>query len=241
MTSRERSSAPGPRGLLWREEVRARRRPRLSGWAVLTLLVSLVLTASLTSCGGGGSSPSTGSGSTATREPATAEAGISPPQAHHLSKAAMRKTRLERHAAGRAAPFVRPESDNSLPTFGTEAGASEQAAVEASLKPYLRARAAEDWAVVCRGLAVATREGYEKLGHQAGRGCAPILAALSKEADLGDPLNGGLLSLRVHGQNAFALFIGPGHQQYFVPLYREGGAWRPTQPGPIEYPPGATV
>jgi hypothetical protein len=59
------------------------------------------------------------------------------------------------------------------------------------------------------------------------------------QADLADPLTAGLLSLRVHGAHAFALFYGPGHQQYIVPMNREAGAWRPTQLTPIAYPPGA--
>ena len=205
----------------------------------IALALAVVLGVALAACGGGASSTSAGPGTTAASGPAAGGASISPPARQHPSKAAIREARQERRLAGRAAPFVRPESDNSVPTFGSEAGSAERAAVEASLKPYLRARAREDWAAVCRELAKGTRKGYEKLGRSSGGGCAPILAALSKEADLADPLTGGLLSLRVRGRNAFALFIGPGHQQYFVPLYREGSTWRPTQAGPIEYPPGA--
>jgi hypothetical protein len=193
------------------------------------LLVALALAACLTGCGGG--SGSTGS-TTAAPAPLTTK-----PQPGGAAQ-----TKAERRAAGRAAAFVAPESDNSIPTFGKEAGASERAGAEALLKRYLRAREREDWAGACRALSRSTREGLEKLAKPGAetKGCAPTLAALSKEADLRDPLTSGLLSLRVQGQNAFALFYGPGHQQYFVPLVREGGIWRPTETAAIGYPPAAS-
>jgi hypothetical protein len=142
--------------------------------------------------------------------------------------------------AVRAAAFVIAGADNSVPTFGKQAGDAERTAAGASLGRYLRARTDGDWPAACRLLARPTREGFAKLARSGAKGCAPVLAALSKESDLGDPLIRSLLSLRVHGDNAFALFYGPGQQQYFVPLLREGGEWRPTQPTPLEYPPAAT-
>ena len=145
----------------------------------------------------------------------------------------------ERQRAGEAAAFVQPGADNSVPTFGTESSVAERKQAEAALKAYLQARDREDWASACRQLAKPTRQGYEKLGASSARGCAPILAALSKGAELSDPLTGPLLSLRVHGTNAFALFYGPHHQQYMVPMNREAGQWRPTQASAIAYPPGA--
>jgi hypothetical protein len=154
------------------------------------------------------------------------------------------KTAAERRKAGPAAAFVKPEADNSVPTFGSEVGASERDQAEAALKSYLQAREREDWVSACQELAKSVRQGYEKLAKSSAKakasGCAPILAALSKGADLSDPLTGHLVSLRVKGPNAFALFYGPGHQQYIVPMNREGGQWRPTQAAPIAYPPGAT-
>ncbi len=192
----------------------------------------------LAACGGGSSSSTS---TQAASEPAPAPSATAPTQ--KPSKAALRQAEAERRAAGRAAPFVAPDSDNSVPTFGTEAGAGERAGAEADLRAYLRARAAGDWASACRLLARSVREGYEKLGSSSSKGvrpsCAKVLAALSKGADLSDPLTGRLLSLRVQGKNAFALFYGPGHQQYMVPMNLEGGQWRPTQAVAIEYPPGA--
>jgi hypothetical protein len=202
---------------------------------LFSLLLALALAAGLAACGGGGSSSAAASDSSSTTT-ATPPAFLS-----HAEASA--KTAAERRKAGRAAPFVAPRSDNSVPTFGSEANATERAQAEASLQSYLRARAAEDWASACRGLAKPAREGYEKLGSSSkattSPSCAQILAALSKGADLSDPLTGPLLSLRAHGTNAFALFYGPHHQQYIVPMNREAGEWRPTQASPIAYPPGA--
>jgi hypothetical protein len=208
--------------------------------SLLALLLALALAAGLAACGGEGSSSTT---STATSTSSSSEPGLKAKggsvtfgKAHPRETAA---TRAERRRAGRAAPFVKPKADNSVPTFGSEAGASERVQAEANLKAYLQARKREDWASACRELAKPTRQGYEKLAKRKGLGCAQVLTALSKGADLSDPLTGHLLALRVQGINAFALFYGPGHQQYMVPMNREAGEWRPTQAAPITYPPGA--
>jgi hypothetical protein len=216
---------------------------------LLALLLAFALVAGLAACGGGGSSSSsTASTPTSTKAPATtpaAPAGAAKPSAtpKPSTAAVASETAADRRAAGRAAPFVAPESDNSVPTFGSEAAASDRAQAETALKAYLQARAREDWASACRELAAPTRQGYEKLATSSSKAkalsCAQVLAALSKGADLSDPLTGALVSLRVHGQNAFALFYGPAHQQYMVPMNREAGVWRPTQASPIAYPPGA--
>lgn len=210
---------------------------------VLIPLLPLLAAAGLAACGGGGSSTSSTaaqSGSPTSSAPQTKTGA-----AAHAAKPAPPpgpSASAERRAAGRAAPFVKPKSDNSVPTFGSEASASERGEAEAALKAYLRARARGDWAASCNLLAASTREGFEKLAASSKakvKGCAPVLAAFSKGADRTDPLTAGLLSLRVKGANAFALFYGPGHQQYMVPMVREGGSWRPTQTAPIAYPPGA--
>jgi hypothetical protein len=207
-------------------------KPRL----LLVTVSLLALAVCLAACGGGGgSSPST---RPLTTSPAATTATPKPAKRESAAE-----TAAQRRAAGRAAAFVLPKSDNSVPTFGSEAGAGERAQAEATLRSYLQARSAEDWASACRLLAKSVRQGYEQLGASSSKakagGCAPVLASLSKGADLTDPLTGHLLSLRVHGANAFALFYGPGHQQYMVPMNLEGGQWRPTQAAPIAYPPGA--
>jgi hypothetical protein len=216
--------------------------------SLFALLLACAFAVGPAACGGGGSSSTGSSSSTATAPSTSASSGSSstttaPPPAFLEHAESSAETAADRRKAGRAAAFVKPKSDNSVPTFGSEAAASQRDQAEAALKTYLQARASEDWASACRGLAKPTREGYEKLASPSAKGtapsCAKVLAALSKGADLSDPLTGHLLSLRVHGSNAFALFYGPGHQQYMVPMNREGGEWRPTQAAAIAYPPGA--
>jgi hypothetical protein len=204
---------------------------------LLTLLLACALAACLAACGGGGSS-GTAAGDTSTITAAP------PAFLKHAESTA--KTAIERRKAGRAAPFVAPESDNSVPTFGFEAGASERSKAEANLRAYLTARAAHDWPKACTYLATSVKQGYEKLASASARSgakptCARILPTLGpiRAGVPANPLTGPLVSLRVHGVNAFALFYGPGHQQYMVPMNREGGEWRPTQAAPIAYPPGA--
>jgi hypothetical protein len=204
--------------------------------ALFALLLALALTVGLSACGGGEDSSTEASSSSTAGERSTSTA---PPPAFLERAETSAKTAAERRTAGRAAAFVAPESDNSVPTFGSEAAAPERDQAEAALKAYLQARASEDWASACRGLAKSVRQGYEKLSKGKDLGCAPVLATLSKGTDLSDPLVGPLLSLRVKGANAFALFYGPAHQQYMVPMNREAGEWRPTQSAPIAYPPAA--
>jgi hypothetical protein len=208
-------------------------KPPLSTSAFVTCILLAAL--GLAACGGGSSS------STSTTAPLAGQGASAQGGSVTVGKPRPRETattRAERRQAGRAASFVAPESDNSVPTFGSEGSASERGQAEAALKSYLRARSREDWASACDQLARSVRQGYEKLAQGKHLGCATVLAALSKGADLSDPLTGGLLSLRVHGANGFALFYGPGHQQYMVPMNREGGGWRPTQAAAIAYPPG---
>jgi hypothetical protein len=207
-----------------------RRRP-FGALCVLVLAIGVAACAlGLGACGG------SSTGSTDAASGASPEAGsVTVGKPHPRETAA---TRAERRQAGRAAAFVAPEADNSVPTFGSEAAASERAAAEANLKAYLGARAAADWSAACRLLASSVREGYEKLATGKDIGCAEVLAALSKGAGLSDPLTGHLLSLRVKGANGFALFYGPDRRQYMVPMNREGGEWRPTQAAAIAYPPG---
>jgi hypothetical protein len=206
--------------------------------AALALLPAFGLALCLSACGGGSSSSSTTSSAASTSTATTTTPATAKPHAPTAAELA-----AERRKAGPAASFVKAKADNSVPTFGSEAGASQRDQAEAALKAYLSARAKADWASACRYLAASTRQGFEKLAKSSAKakvsGCAPILAALSKEADLSDPLTGPLISLRVHGDNAFALFYGPHHQQYIVPMNREAGAWRLTQTAAIAYPPGA--
>jgi hypothetical protein len=186
------------------------------------LLATFAAALGLSACGGG-SVTSTGGGG-------TVSVGSAPASASAVPGAAK---------AGRAAPFVRAGADNSIPTFGREAPAAARSNVSTSLGAYLEARAAREWGKACAGLA---RSLAAQLPGMAGSGgCPAAYAALSHGQTVGDTLNGPVLSLRIRGRQGFALWIGPGGQQYVMPLSREGSAWRPTQPAPLAYPLGSPV
>lgn len=188
-----------------------------TGLATAALAAALALV--LAACGGG-EGGTVGTGDAAT------------------SAAARRPVFLEAARAGRAAPFVHQGADNSIPTFGVEAPTGERRRAEAVLVAFLRARAARRWTAVCRGLAPSYARSLAHLA-KGGRGCPAVAAALVGRGDLSDPLRGGIVSLRVKGPSAVALFYGPAKAQFVMPMDREGGRWGTTQLAPIAYPPGA--
>jgi hypothetical protein len=219
------------------------------------LLAAAALAGGLAACGGGGGgSTSTASSETATR----AESTSAPTTAAQAPEPKRPTERSPRHAhrespriapalkrkAGAAAPFLVPHADNSVPTYGSEASASQRAGAEAALAAFLAARARGDWANACAYLAASTRSRLEQLAKPSNgkpAGCGPILkmfAGSGPPASLADPLTGGLLSLRVKGASAFALWVGPKRQEYAMPMASEGGAWKVTQIAPLPYPPG---
>ncbi len=144
-----------------------------------------------------------------------------------------------------SAPFRVRTGDNSIPNYGTEVPASERGDATAALSGYLAARARGDWSTACSYLGGATRRQLQVLaGGSKGKhkGCVGTYAMLSARvpaAERANPLTGGLASLRVKGEKAFALFYGPHSQKYVMPMAIEGGAWKVTQLAPIAYPLGA--
>jgi hypothetical protein len=143
--------------------------------------------------------------------------------------------------AGAAKGFVEPEGDNSIPTFGGEGSAAETKEAEAALRAYLAAAAQGNWAAACREVATSLTAQVQKLGGGSS-GCPGAYRALSAGTALvtrADLLRGSLVSLRVEGANAFALFYGPKRQQYVMPMMRESSGWKVTEIAPVAYPLGS--
>lgn len=167
--------------------------------------------------------------------------------------AAERKAKKQKQAvhrklarkAGKAAPFLVSEGDNSIPTYGSEASASVRGEAEAVLSGYLRAREAEDWPAACAAMSAQVAKQLALLSGRSGTtDCAKAYAALAEHgsaAERADPMVGGIASLRIESPHAFALFFGPGKQQYMMPLEEEGGGWKVTQIAPVPWPLGAPV
>jgi hypothetical protein len=147
--------------------------------------------------------------------------------------------------AGRAAPFLVPTGDNSIPTYGSEASGSQRSEATTALHSYLQARAGGDWGTACSHMAATVQKQLALLASASkgkAKGCAAAYAALSARVPVAaraNPLSGGLASLRIKGDKAFALFYGPHNQKYMMPMAREGGAWKVNQLDPIPYPIGA--
>lgn len=193
----------------------------------ILLLASTTVALPLASCGGGGPSSSTSSPTSATSSAASKQIG-------RLSPREIRR-------AGRADRFLVPQGDNSVPTYGSEADGRDRRRAEGALAAYLHARSREDWPTACSYLAASLRRGLGRFAKASGgklKGCGSILK-LSAGAGLADPLDSGLVSLRVKGDHAFALWVGPGEQEYAMPMVREAGAWRVSQIAPPPYPPGS--
>jgi hypothetical protein len=175
-----------------------------------------------------------GSGSTGRsgRSAITEEAAIPPPL---------------KHKAGNAASFLNPHGDNSIPTYGSEASSSQQAAATASLRDYLDARARGEWGGACQLMGAPLQK--QVRGLAAGPDldsvtCAAAYAEISSgtsAAERASPLTGHLAAFRVDGESAFALFYGSGNQQYMIPMVSEMGTWKVNQIAPIPYPPGVRL
>jgi hypothetical protein len=212
-------------------------------------LVVLLAASLLSACGAGGEgSSSTESAAAAssvatdaTPPASTQQGGAGDPAAKPAADLPSAKTATERRSAGRAAPFVKPQADNSIPTFGAEAPASQSRAVEAALRSYLQARAGGRWSRACSWLAAGVRgqiEGFAKSG-----GCAAAYAALAGAAPpaaRANPLHGPIAALRSKGASGFVLFYGPAGaaDKYVMPVLREAGEWKVSQLEAVPYPLG---
>jgi hypothetical protein len=202
----------------------------------------------------GASDPQTGEPNGASRP---RSGNSEPPGRRHapLTRAGARAAgrRASRHAqtarrklarqAGAAAPFLVETGDNSIPTYGTEASAEELAAAEAGLSGYLSARAAGEWGAACARMSAGVQKQLAALSGEAAGECMAAYAKLAEKIPASaraDPLTGQITALRVESPHAFALFYGPGEQQYMMPLEEEGGAWKVTQLEPLPWPLGST-
>ena len=103
--------------------------------------------------------------------------------------------------------------DNSIPEYGSEASTSQHDQAEAALKGFLAAKASGNWAKACSYVAAATKKSIEELAAHAKQlkatGCASVLKTLSagvpKSAGQEEEVTSGVASVRVKGNQAFAL------------------------------------
>jgi hypothetical protein len=234
---------------------------------LLPLLAAATIGGGLVACGGG-SAPSastsahvttTAPTASATTTTATAPATTATSPAHTTTPAPSTTSTTSTGSSaesshGPAASFHVQGGDNSVPDYGHEAGASERQRAEAALAAFLRARAQSDWPRVCAALASATliqldelasgsRTGTARATTGSTRTCERILKALSARpgASRADTLVSGVAALRIDGASAFALWHGPGHTKFVMPMRNEGGVWKVTHVEPLPYPLGSAA
>jgi hypothetical protein len=175
----------------------------------------------------------------------SASAGESKASAKPTASKANESPPVHAGGSGGSAPFRTPAGDNSIPNYGAEASKSQQAEATAALRTYLEARESGDWSTACATMGATVQSQVEvlaKVSKPAIKGCEEAYATVSAyepTKERTNPLVGGLAALRLKGDKAFALFLGPGRQQYMMPMVREGGAWKVNQAAPIAYPIGA--
>lgn len=205
---------------------------------LLALLVSALLTVGVTACGGG-SETSTSGPSTATPSTTTA---ASAPSATTATTSTTRAPRTpstagtgssERSSSASALAKRYPHGDDSIQTFGNEAGVAEKQAVTATVKRYYAAVAAGDGASACALLSPGLSKSIiQSLGHSAvlrGKGCAGILALLFKH---GSAQSGASLAdievtgVRIKGDRGFALLHSKTMPSGEISVDRENGAWK---------------
>lgn len=144
--------------------------------------------------------------------------------------------------SARSRQFRIPGGDNSIQTYGAEAGDAEREAADASVRAYLDARARGNWAATCRHLASEAIKSLEQLVKSApqlkDKDCAEIIGLLNSGASpklRRNPMAGGIVSFRVDGDRAFALFKGEDGKGYFIPMARDGGEWKVASLAPVPF------
>jgi hypothetical protein len=181
------------------------------------------------SAGGGASSGVAGGGATAkagggeSANPRPSDAGASPPGPSGGGAASGGGG-----TNSNGAPLGSDTSkrgDNSIETYGSDAGGAEKAAVVASMRSFVRAIAARDFPNVCAQLAAKIRAGLA----QSSKACPELLESLVviSPSEARRAASGTVTHVRVGGGNAFVLFrpAGGSRLNYFV-MTEEGGKWK---------------
>lgn len=137
---------------------------------------------------------------------------------------------------GKGDAYLAPKGgDNSIQTYGDEAGRADRADVTKAMFAYFRALAAQDYAKVCAGLSEKTREGIEqfmKLQHKSG-GCTSLLKTLLSISPGGTleakkAAEGSVGHVRIGEGNAFVLFTPAGGKPSYFVMKEENGQWKAT-------------
>jgi hypothetical protein len=194
-------------------------------------------------CGSGSSSSSTsGTQQTSPSAPPTTEGGTGSEAGGETAPA---PEAPETQTAGKGTgeefgkndPYSAPKGgDNSIQTYGSEAGGAEKEAVTDAMFAFFRAMAAKNYHKVCEGVSAKTRKGVEqfmKFKHEAGAGCPKALGQLlnsspGASSEAKRAAEGSVGHVRIGESNAFILFTPKGGKPSYFVMTNEGGAWKAT-------------
>lgn len=221
---------------------------------LIVAFAALLLAAGLVACGGGDSSTSTsttadtgGQGQSESKPSGASDKGAAKggegksggsatkqDHAGRSSEAASFTPKHHNDSGGGSASYRTKGGDNSVQEFGEEAASSEFEAAATALHNFLDARAAGNWAATCDYVSKNIIESFEKLAAKAkqieDKSCAGILAKLTnpaaKSAMKAEAEQANVRSLRIEGEQAFALYTAPDAHIYSMPMVNEDGAWK---------------
>jgi hypothetical protein len=228
--------------------------------AWITLLAA-VCAAALAACGGGDDTSTTGtatSAESATQAPGTGQPGGEGVEAGtgsgesggesgesgesgggEGSSGSESKTGPGPSKGERSYAFRTPGGDNSIQEYGEEGDSSDRAEADASIAALYRAVTSGDWGEVCaKYLSSKNIEQITLLAEKSpqikGKSCAEVLGGLNQVAagNTPDKPDGGVVSLRIEGDTAFAIWRGSDGKGYALPLTLEGGVWKLTALAP---------
>jgi hypothetical protein len=123
--------------------------------------------------------------------------------------------------------------DNSIQEFGVESASTDRIAATRALKTYLDARAADDWGQACAEISAGLKAEFRQFGEQSTPGkpssCAKGLRMLTAEVPpsaLRTAATIRVLSMRVKGSTAYAVYRNGEGTPSAIPMSREGGEWK---------------
>jgi len=205
---------------------------------LLATAATLLAAVGLAACGGGGDSSSTTTVSSTSAQ--HAQSGKAPAKAKGAEKNESKATSEPRgefkpkhheDSGGGSAQVRTKNGSTGIIEFGKESSQAEFQQAAATLHDFLDAAAVNDWGAACDYMAKQVTEGLERLaGSSKLKGCAAILEKFSHAPEAGaigaDAKHADILSLRIDGKRAFAIYRGHGGAPLAIGMTREGSDWK---------------
>ena len=143
---------------------------------------------------------------------------------------------------------VQPGGDNSVQVFGAEGAVKEREQAFSTLRAYLQAQAAGEWAKACAQTSEEFKEQLATIVRVSGKekknepvGCTATLRVFLGSAPRSDMRRSSevreLLSFRVEGGYAYVIFKGADGTVRFIAMADDDGKWKVNTTEPKELPP----